>query len=172
MAKFAQQTSVSAAKSREELEKVLTKYGVSGFQYSNRGDMAGIMFDYPVYDETVSPRQVRTIIRVKFILDLPDPKDPEFSMRKFRGGALRPRDKESAQKLHEQATRQRWRALLLVVKAKLEAVESGISTFENEFLAHIVLPSGGTVAEWLVPQLQEAYAHKRMPPLLPGASKG
>ena len=41
--------------------------------------------------------------------------------------------------------RQRWRALNLAIKAKLEAVESGIVTFDQEFLAHIVGPSGQTV---------------------------
>jgi hypothetical protein len=35
----------------------------------------------------------------------------------------------------------RWRALLLMIKAKVEAVESGVVTFEDEWLAHFVLPS-------------------------------
>lgn len=39
----------------------------------------------------------------------------------------------------QQQLRQRWRALLLAIKAKLEVVETGISTFEEEFLAHIVV---------------------------------
>ena len=42
----------------------------------------------------------------------------------------------------EQVCRQRWRALLLIIRAKLEAVASGITTLENEFLANIVLPDG------------------------------
>lgn len=43
--------------------------------------------------------------------------------------------------------RRRWRALLLVLKAKLEAVESGITLFEQEFYAHLLLPGGMTVYE-------------------------
>jgi len=43
--------------------------------------------------------------------------------------------------------RQRWRALSLVVKAKLEAVETGIASFEEEFYAYTLLPSGRTVFE-------------------------
>lgn len=35
--------------------------------------------------------------------------------------------------------RRRWRALLLGIKAKLEYVQSGIATFDEEFLAHIVI---------------------------------
>ena len=65
-----------------------------------------------------------------------------------------------------QETRQRWRALLLVIKAKLEAVESEISTFESEFLAHIVLPNNRTVAQELIPQIADAYKTKKMPLLL------
>ena len=44
-----------------------------------------------------------------------------------------------------------------MVKAKLEAVESGIATFEDEFMAYTMLPSGESVSEWLAPQLEAAY---------------
>jgi hypothetical protein len=47
----------------------------------------------------------------------------------------------------EQWRRQRGRALLLVVKAKLESVESGIETVEQAFLANVVTTSGMTVFE-------------------------
>ena len=66
----------------------------------------------------------------------------------------------------EQACRQHWGALLLIMRAKLEAVESGITTLESEFLANIVLPDRGTVGQWLAPQVDEAYATGRMPPTL------
>lgn len=58
-------------------------------------------------------------------------------------------------------------ALALVVKAKLEAVESGISTFEQEFMAHIVLPNGQTTGQWMIPQIEAAYKTGTMPALLP-----
>ncbi len=41
----------------------------------------------------------------------------------------------------------RGRALLLVIKAKLESVESGIETLEQAFLAHVVMANGQTVYE-------------------------
>lgn len=56
-------------------------------------------------------------------------------------------------KKQEQAERQRWRALLLLIKAKLEYVDSGIVEFEEEFLANIVTNNGETIAERLLPQL-------------------
>ncbi|MDH2310381.1 hypothetical protein [Methylobacterium brachiatum] len=66
------------------------------------------------------------------------------------------------------ATDQQRRAIGLVVKAKIEAVAQGISTVEQEWLAHIVLPDGSTVGDWIEPQLQVAYDQGRMPtnPLL------
>lgn len=67
---------------------------------------------------------------------------------------------------YEQNRRQRWRALTLAIKAKLETVESGISTFENEFMAFIVLPNGMNVSEWLSPQIQEAYQGDKPMPLM------
>ena len=67
----------------------------------------------------------------------------------------------------EQKMRQRWRALLLVIKAKLEAVESGITEFDEEFMAHIVMPDGLTIAEHIGPQIASAYESGKLPPLLP-----
>lgn len=70
----------------------------------------------------------------------------------------------------EQGCRQRWRALALVIKAKLEAVESGITTFEEEFLAHIVMPDGMTVGNHVRPTIQAWYSGGQMRPLLPPPS--
>lgn len=72
-----------------------------------------------------------------------------------------------SQKDSEQLERQRWRALLLVIKAKFEAIDSGVSCFDDEFLAHIVLPDGKTCGDHLTPQLAQAYETGQMPPLLP-----
>lgn len=63
--------------------------------------------------------------------------------------------------------RRRWRAPALVIKAKLEAVESGIRTFDEEFVADTVLPDGRTVAQWLLPQVDAAAVSGFMSALLP-----
>lgn len=63
----------------------------------------------------------------------------------------------------EQRYMQRARALLLVIKAKLESIESGIETFDEAFLANIVTPGGATVADWLIPQIEEGYRIGKMP---------
>jgi hypothetical protein len=67
----------------------------------------------------------------------------------------------------EQEERRRWRCLLIVIKAKLEAVASGIVEFDSEFMAQIVLPDGQTVGEMMKPHIALAYTTKQMPRLLP-----
>lgn len=61
----------------------------------------------------------------------------------------------------------RWRALLLVTKAKFEAVASGISTVEREFLADLVLPNGRVVQEELAPRLARWRETEVAVPLIP-----
>ncbi len=68
-----------------------------------------------------------------------------------------------------QEERRRWRAALLILKAKLELIEQGDSTVGDEFMAGILLPGGRTVGEVLMPQVAEALEGGQMPRLLPGA---
>jgi hypothetical protein len=48
--------------------------------------------------------------------------------------------------------------LLLSIKAKMESVETGITTFDSEFFPHFVLPSGMTIAETILPQLPDVIS--------------
>lgn len=150
MTKFAAETSVSAEKSRGEIETTLIRYGADQFMYGWDGDKAVVGF-------RMDGRQVR------FLLPMPDKTDDEFKLTPSKKYERSDVDQLRA---WEQATRQRWRALALVVKAKLEAVESGITTFEDEFLAHIVLPNGSTVGGFMRPQIEEAYRSAKMPDML------
>jgi hypothetical protein len=47
-----------------------------------------------------------------------------------------------------------------MIKAKLEAVETGIATFEDEFMAHVIMPDGKRVAEHVQPWIAQAYEHR------------
>jgi hypothetical protein len=67
----------------------------------------------------------------------------------------------------EQVEREQWRALLLIIKGKLEFIAGGLSTIELEFLAHTVLPGGSTVGAELAPRLAEVYSSGQMTRLLP-----
>lgn len=102
--------------------------------------------------------------QIKFSLPMPDKNSREFTHTPERGTKRSPAQVE---KEYEQAVRQKWRALLLVIKAKLEAVESGITVFDDEFMAHIVMPDGNTLGSIMRPQIESAYSTGKMPPLLP-----
>ncbi len=63
-----------------------------------------------------------------------------------------------AEKIRDAEERRRWRALLLVLRAKFEAVASGITTFDREFLAHLVTNEGVTVGDVIAPSLDRSLA--------------
>lgn len=64
----------------------------------------------------------------------------------------------------KQERRRIWRALVLSIKAKLEAIHSDISTFETEFLPFIVTANGKTVGENVLPRLNEAVRSGKLLP--------
>ncbi len=68
----------------------------------------------------------------------------------------------------QQHRRERWRALLLCIKAKLEAVASNIESFDEAFLSHIVMPDGQTVYQHTAPRIDQIANGGEMIPLLPG----
>lgn len=56
---------------------------------------------------------------------------------------------EQGARNRDQQIRSKWRALVLLLKAKLVAIEAGVTTPETEFLAHAMLPTGATLIEHL-----------------------
>jgi hypothetical protein len=146
--RYASTTTVSSEKSRGEIEKVLMRYGAEGFMYGWQGASALIAFQINKY-------HIRLLV--------PMPKKEDFRLTE---SGRRERNTDGMLAAWEQATRQRWRALLLIIKAKLECVESGISTLEHEFFGDIVLPNGKTIISELTPQLESAISNGSMPKLL------
>lgn len=68
----------------------------------------------------------------------------------------------------DQRNRQRGRALMLVIKAKLESIESGVETFEEAFLANIVTANRQTVYERIAGTLAVEYETGKVAPLMLG----
>ena len=157
MTKFASQTEVSPEKSRAEIERNLLRYGADQFMYGLRAEAAMIAF-------RAHGRNIR------FILPMPRPDEQRFTHKKDHYGYPRKLGSAQAAAKWDQEIRSRWRALALVIKAKLEAVESGIAEFEDEFLAHVVLPNGQTMGDHARPLIARAYESGTMPPLLPHLS--
>lgn len=147
---YAKDTGVSIDKSKAEIERDLSRYGGEGFGYWV--EPRGAIVQFRMRDKLI-----------KMTLRLPDKNSEEFTLTPSRKWQ---RTSDDAYKAWEQACRQKWRALALVVKAKLEAIEAGISTLEEEFLPFIVLPDGQRVGDVLLPQIEQAYLTGEMPPML------
>jgi hypothetical protein len=145
--RYAADTYVSVEKSKAEIEQTLTRFGADEFQSGWRSGEAVVAFRCHGWF-------------VRFILALPDKTEERFLTTP---GKRRQRSEDDVYRAWEQACRQKWRALALCIKAKLVAVEEGVTTFEDEFLAHITLPNGRAVREMVSPQLKLAYETKTMP---------
>lgn len=126
---YANSTTVSVVKSRTEIEQLVYKYAGrdTNFSYGQMAGQAAIMF--VAFDR-----------RVKFTVPLPTEEEGQTAAKRKNGRAAPTSAKIEAWR--DQEERRRWRALLLVIKAKLEAVKSGICTFDEEFLAHIIPDNG------------------------------
>ena len=153
MGQYANQTQVSSEKSKAEIERVVMRYGADQF-------LSGM--DLRHNQGMVSFRMADRLLR--FVLPLPDPESDEFT----ETATGRERALNQARQAWEQACRQRWRALKLVIQAKLEAVECGIGSFDAVFATDIVLPDGRTAGEYISVQLPELYANGGVPTDLPG----
>ena len=147
MSQYANNTSVSPEKSQSEIQKTLRKYGADRFGIMEEKTKAHVMFEY-------------SGLSIQLSIDLPD--ESEFITTE----SGRDRSKTSIETAYNQAIRQRWRALLLAIKAKLEAVECGISTIEKEFLAFMVMPDGRSLSDHLIPKIHQIVKSGKMPKLL------
>ena len=148
---YAEKTVVPVSRTKAEIEELVQRYGAEQFVSGYKSDLAVIGF-------TMAGRQIR------FVLPLPDRMAKEYWYTPGRG---QKRTEDAAHAIWEQACRARWRALYIIIKAKLEAVESGISTVEREFLYDIVLPDGRTAGDWMAPQIAKVYDTGQMPDMLP-----
>lgn len=139
---YAQNTSVSVENSIMEIRRTVNRYGANGFSFTEEGCVTKTEFK-------CDGRMVRIFMKL-----------PDKNEERFR---LTPSGRErtswnAIEEAWEQECRRSYRALNLVIKAKLEAVESGITTFDEEFMAHIVLPNGRTVGQQMLQPIQDALS--------------
>lgn len=143
---FAESTEVPVEKTRAEIDKLLKKHGSRS--------IASAVVDTP--DRQIATLQF--VIRdrsIRFVTILPGPKPYA------RSPTGQTRTEKSRQAAWEQGGPTWWRGLLLCLKAKLEAVESGLVLFEEEFMAQTVDPeSGATLGNLLLPTFQKRLEGK------------
>ncbi len=145
---YARGTEVSVEKSKMEIERTLLRYGASEFASAWRDGSAMIGFK-------MEKRMIR------FILPL-----PSREAFRFTPGRRNKRNDADTAVAWEQGCREKWRALGLAIKAKMEAVECVLASFEEEFLAYTLLPNGMTVADWVREPMDKALSSGVMPALM------
>lgn len=145
--RYANSTDVPVSRSRDEVERTLQKYGATRFGYAWQED--GFVKPSVVIAFRMAERSFR------LTMPMPSRSDREFTHHS-RGA----RSSTAAEDAWEQACRSRWRAIALLVKAKLEAVALGVSTIEEEFLSATVVPGSGdrTVWDFVADPLAKAIA--------------
>jgi len=117
-------TSVSIERSKEEIDKLLKKFGCIGIQWTWLDGKETLRFVHEFELKGVKKG-------ITFEIGI-----PEVSKHTGRGY-----DKKMVRN-----DRQAYRIVVHIIKAKLTAVETGVETFENEFLSKILfqLPDGRT----------------------------
>lgn len=55
-----------------------------------------------------------------------------------------------------------------LTQGKFAIVDAGIDTFDQAFLAHVMLPDGRTVGDWAAEALPSALEGRALPPLIDG----
>lgn len=138
---YAARTEVTIGRSQEQIRSLLTKYGATAFGIMEGRGLAMLTFELKNK-------------RIAFKLPLPPSPSDDAT--------------QASMNTYAQLVRAKWRALLLAIKAKLECVESGITTLEQEFLAHIVLPGGKSFGDIYIPQIEQSYRTQTLPPLIEG----
>jgi hypothetical protein len=82
----------------------------------------------------------------------------EIEARQYRISVPLPTGKNA-----QQEERRAWRLMLLLIKAKTEAIREGATTVEREFLADMLMPNGRTLHETAAESIRIAYESGKMP---------
>lgn len=148
---YAARTRVSVEDTRREIEVLLTKAGADSIATVSEPHRAMVAF---------------RIEKAAYRFTLPLPSVDQ--LREKRHMHVAPLG--AMQKFREQVVRANWRALLLALKAHVEADRAGIVTLEVALMPFAILPGGRIVAEEVLPRLAEMRSSGRSLPLLPGGS--
>jgi len=157
--RYASNTEVPSDRSRLDIERVLMNHGARGFGYET--DTGRVMITFRVLNE------IGALVAVQISLTMPCQDDEEFT----KTPTGKNRSENQAYAAYEQACRSSWRQLLLIIRAKMEAVAAGISTIEREFMPDIVIGKGGrTLGQWMEENQKAIEAGGKIP-LLPAGSQ-
>lgn len=148
---YAEDTTVTVAGSKQEIGRILSRYGAGAPMIHETDTLHTIVFQHE-----------GRMIRMRLPLPAPVGKIERFYSPTRRRQLMQERLKQ------QKEVRRRYRALVLVLKAKLEAIASGIATVDEEFLSQIVTRSGQTVGEVVGAQMTRVLEENAVPMLPPG----
>lgn len=157
---YAKGTKTDSSTTQAEIQTTLRRFGADGFMSGQQR--------HPLGHEVAMVAFQFNGKTIRFVMTLPDRNASEF--KTSPAGRVRYTEAQSRD-AWEQACKERWRCLLLAIKAKLVAVEEKIATVEQEFMAWIVLPNGMTAGDHLLPQIEKQASSGQMP-LLPWDGRG
>lgn len=161
---YAEGTTVSIEKSQAEIQTMIRKYGASDFATGQADDMKGQTIAFIAFS---LKRSKGPSWMVRFNLAMPDRKDKTYThVRSGSASSYRPRTSAQADAVYDAECKRRWRCLVLCIKSKLEAVATGITTAETEFMAHVVMPDGRPFGEHAVHAIADTYETGHMPRLV------
>ena len=126
---YAEGTKVTVASSRGEITGILAKHGCERMAWGTEPDGDTLQF-------ALGDRWFRFVI-----------KKPTWSDLSSR--YVYDRSESQRATAVEAEWRRRWRAHVLLIKAKLEFIEGGDTTLEREFLPYAVLSTGQTLGEFI-----------------------
>lgn len=140
---YASGTTVAVMQSRTEIAELLKKMGAIKTGVAEEPGAALIYFH-------LGDRIIKMLV--------PIPTEHEV-----RGKSKAKLTESQVRQRMAKAERERWRALVLALKAKFVSIEAGVETFEEAFLAHVVMPGGDTVYQRARPLIEESYATGKVP---------
>lgn len=144
---YAEQTTVPISKSKAEIETMLERAGADEFVTGwSRTQGSAVSFRVEGL-----PYQIR----------IPNPSQEDLEA--FQEAHPRSR----VDNWIERETRRRWRCLALLCKAKLEMIAIGMTTFDKEFMADLLLPDGRSMHQWMHDGQLKKILNRSMPLGLP-----
>lgn len=140
---YASGTTVTVERSQQEIAATLTRYGVDTYTFGARPGLALVEF-------------VLADMPIRLAIPLPAKPDQQ------KGKSVKTGRTIDLHKAWEQDVREAWRALLLFLKANLEAVDRGVIAAEQAFMAFLLTPDGRTVGDAVLPAYREALTSGRL----------
>lgn len=132
-------TTVAVEKSQASIRTTLVAYIAEGYKIEERRDVGGQ--EWALVEWGWRGQRVRFEVAV----DRPDSGEVSRLTRRARTRTAAEIEEDAREALR----RESWRALSRSIDARMRAVNAGVETFEEAFLAHLVTPDGEQLYEQL-----------------------